>query len=181
MALTVEQKNYRLVRLLLIVVIGMFGFGYALVPLYNVLCEITGLNGKQNVIPADKVTYKVDSSRQINVEFLTSINQQVPLDFKAQTSQLTINPGRYYTVNFTATNKSERPMLAQAIPSFSPGLVAKYFEKVECFCFNQQSFQAGETKVMPMRFVVKPELPEQYKTITLSYTFFDNTDTTKKN
>jgi cytochrome c oxidase assembly protein subunit 11 len=177
---SVNQKNSKLVRTMLIVVVLMFGFGYALVPLYDVLCDITGLNGKYKEQAAKEVAYKVDSQREVTVEFITALNEATPLVFYSEAQKLKIHPGAYYTVNFFAENKTDKAMEAQAIPSFSPGAVAEYFKKIECFCFTRQTFKPREKKIMPMRFVVNPTLPEQYKTITLAYTFFDNTETSVK-
>lgn len=178
MAASTEQKNAKLVKVLVFVVIGMFGFGYALVPLYDVLCELTGINGKGDKTAVKESTYQADNNRELTIEFLTTINEQTPLRFWAEKKQLKVKPGKYYTVNFYAENKSGKTLPSQAIASFSPGLAANYVEKVECFCFRQQVFQPDETKTMPMRFVIKPDIPQELKTITLSYTFFDNT---KKN
>lgn len=178
---SLKQKNARLVQILAFVVIGMFGFGFALVPLYDVLCDLTGINGKTQSVAAEEVAYQVDTTREINVELLTSINETTPLEFSAETKQLKIHPGQYQTVNFYAKNKTDKNIVAQAIPSFSPGAVAKYFNKIECFCFKQQAFKPGETKTMPMRFVIKPDLPTDFNTITLSYTFFDNTKAATQN
>jgi cytochrome c oxidase assembly protein subunit 11 len=178
MADSLKQKNTRLAQILVLVVIGMFGFGFALVPLYDVLCELTGINGKAETIAAEKIPYKVDMSREINVELLTSLNESMPLEFRTETKHTKIHPGEYRTVNFYAENKTDKTIVGQAIPSFSPGAVAKYFNKIECFCFKQQTFKPGESKTLPMRFVIKPDLPEDFKTITLSYTFFDNTKAT---
>lgn len=173
----IKNKNTKLISVLVLVVVGMFGFGFALVPLYDVLCDITGLNGKADNIAVRETSYKTDTSREIVVEFITTLNESAALEFHPEIKQLKVHPGKYYTVNFYAENKSGKKMEAQAIPSFSPGLTAKYFEKVECFCFKQQIFKPGEAKTMPMRFVIKPDLPQEYKLITLSYTFFDNTKT----
>jgi cytochrome c oxidase assembly protein subunit 11 len=175
-----ENKNAKLVRTLLFVVVGMFGFGYALVPLYDVLCEVTGLNGKVASSAVKEAGYQIDSKREITVEFMTSLNESAPMEFRAETKKIKIHPGAYYTVNFYAENKTDKAMAAQAIPSISPGPAAEYFEKTECFCFTEQNFKAREAKTMPVRFVVKPAIPEQYKTITLAYTFFDNTDKSVK-
>jgi cytochrome c oxidase assembly protein subunit 11 len=170
-----KQKNAKLIRTLLLVVIGMFGFGYALVPLYDVLCEVTGINGKVEAVAAKENLYQPDANREITVEFMTSLNEAAPMEFRAETKKMKIHPGAYYTVNFYAENKTDKDMVAQAIPSISPGPVAEYFEKTECFCFSEQKFKAREGKTMPVRFVVNPKIPEKYKTITLAYTFFDNT------
>lgn len=175
-----KVKNAKLVRTLVIVVIGMFGFGFALVPLYDVLCKVTGLNGKVEQNAVNDVVYSVDKEREITVEFLTTVNKSTPMKFSAQTQQLKIHPGEYYTVNFYAENLTDKPMVAQAIPSVSPGLSAEFFHKTECFCFTQQNFKAKEGRNMPVRFVVDPKIPVDYKTITLAYTFFDNTETLQK-
>lgn len=172
-----NKKNARLVRTLLLVVVGMFGFGFALVPLYDVLCDITGLNGKPASTAVKSVVYPVDKSREITVEFMTALNEKTPLVFRSELKKLIVHPGEYYTVNFYAENMTDKVMVAQAIPSISPGLAAEYFKKTECFCFTEQTFKPREGKTMPVRFVVNPELPKQYKTITLAYTFFDKTKT----
>jgi cytochrome c oxidase assembly protein subunit 11 len=145
-----------------------------------VLCDITGLNGKFKGEAVKVVNYEIDNEREISVEFITALNESTPLVFRAETKNLKIHPGAYYTVNFYAENKTDKAMVAQAIPSFSPGAVAEYFKKTECFCFSEQRFKPRENKVMPVRFVVDPALPELYKTITLAYTFFDNTETSVK-
>jgi len=180
MSESVNKKNAKLVRTLLFVVLGMFGFGYALVPLYDVLCEITGINGKVESAAAKEASYEVDKNREITVEFMTSLNESTPMVFRSETKKMKIHPGEYYTVNFYAENKTDKVMIARAIPSISPGPVAEYFKKTECFCFSEQTFKAREGRTMPVRFVVDPELPQQYKTITLAYTFFDNTETSVK-
>jgi len=176
----INKKNTRLVRILVFIVIGMFGFGFALVPLYDVLCDITGLNGKAKSSAVKEVSYQVDKSREITVEFMTALNESTPMTFRSETKTIKVNPGEYYRVNFYAENKTDNVMVAQAIPSISPGLAAEYFKKTECFCFTEQIFKARESKVMPVRFVVDPKLPIDYKTITLAYTFFDNTKKSQK-
>ncbi|HEY8160093.1 MAG TPA: cytochrome c oxidase assembly protein [Methylobacter sp.] len=176
----VTQKNAKLVRILVFVVLGMFGFGYALVPLYDVLCDITGLNGKVESSAIKEVGYEVDKDREITVEFMTALNETTPMVFRSEIKKLKVHPGEYYTVNFYAENKTDKVMIARAIPSISPGLVAEFFKKTECFCFSEQTFKAREGRTMPVRFVVNPEIPKEYKTITLAYTFFDNTETSVK-
>jgi cytochrome c oxidase assembly protein subunit 11 len=176
MSEAIEQKNSKLVTKLLIIVLGMFGFGYALVPIYDVLCDITGINGKVDLEASSETVYEIDKSRVITVEFISSLNKNIPMVFRSETKKMTVHPGGYYTVNYFAENKTGKNMVAQAIPSISPGAAAEFFKKTECFCFTEQKFAAHESKTMPVRFVVDPELPERYKTITLAYTFFNNTE-----
>jgi cytochrome c oxidase assembly protein subunit 11 len=174
-----KQKNTRLVKKLVIVALLMFGFGYALVPIYDVLCDITGQNAKlKESVEADQA-FVVNESRDVTVEFVTSVNESTPLDFRVETRSMKVHPGQYYTVNFYAKNNLATQLKAQAIPSISPGLAEEFFKKVQCFCFELQTFEAHEEKTMPVRFVVDPKLPERYKTITLSYTFFDRTNNTE--
>lgn len=174
------QKNTKLVRKLVIIVLGMFGFGYALVPIYDVFCDITGLNGKTASEAISNVKYDVDLDREITIEFITSVNKAAPIAFRIEKNKIKIHPGQYYTVNFYAENKTDKKMLARAIPSVTPGLAAEYLKKTECFCFSEQTFEPNEVKLMPVRFVIDPELPAKYKTITLAYTFFDNTEKSVK-
>lgn len=174
------QKNMRLVKILALVGVGMFGFGYALVPIYDVLCDITGIGGKTNAQAVVEEAYQVDKSREVKVEFLTTLNELTPLTFWVEKNFIKVHPGQYYTVNFYAENKTDKTLVVRAIDSVSPGLTKDYFKKTVCFCFTQQTFKPHERKTMPVRFVVKPDLPSQYKTITLSYTFFDNTETSVK-
>jgi len=173
------KKNRSLVIKLVAIAVGMFGFGCALVPLYNVFCQVTGINGKTNTVAATNLNYEVSKDREVTVEFVTSLNKTTPMEFSAKIKKLRVHPGEFYTVNFFARNKTDKMLVAQAIPSITPGPAAEYFKKTECFCFSQQTFKPGESKTMPVRFVVNPELPERYNTITLSYTFFDITDKSK--
>jgi len=174
-----RQKNLKLVKKLVVVALLMFGFGYALVPLYNVLCDITGQNAKLKEASEAESAFVVDQNREVTVEFVTAVNESTPLDFRAETYSMKVHPGQYYTVNFHARNNLATPIKAQAIPSIAPGLAEEFFKKVQCFCFELQTFAAHEEKTMPVRFVVNPKLPERYKTITLSYTFFDKTNNTE--
>jgi cytochrome c oxidase assembly protein subunit 11 len=178
----VAVKNKKLVRNLAFVAVAMFGFGYALVPLYDVLCEWKWIErDRPDAIKAiPETAYEIDVNRNIKVEFMTTLNENTPMVFRAEQTQITVHPGEYHTVNFYAENKTDKPMVARAIPSFSPALTSTYFEKVECFCFSEQTFAPHEGKTMPMRFVVNPALPSDYQTITLSYTFFDNTQNAVK-
>lgn len=161
---------------MLLIAVAMFGFGFALVPLYDVFCEITGLNGK----PADE-KYEVsdtsiDTSRTVKVQFVTTNNDGMVWEFKPSVAEMTVHPGEVAQTEFYARNPRGFDMTAQAIPSLVPFKAAEYFHKTECFCFNQQSLTAGEDVKMPLRFIVDKELPKNVKTITLAYTLFDVTD-----
>lgn len=158
------------VRQLLLVAAGMFGFGIlVLPPLYDVICDITGLNGTVNSVPVE-VTENVQEDRQVKVEFLVSTQGQ--WEFKRPQPSMTVHPGKMYAAEFFAKNLTGSGQIAQAVPSVSPSIAAKYFIKTECFCFSQQEFAANEAKDMPVRFVVDPDLPADVETITLSYTFY---------
>lgn len=174
----IEQKNARLARNLGLIALSMFGFGYAMVPLYDVLCEWKWIErDRPDAVKAiPQQAYEIDVNRDFAVDFVTELNERTPLEFHTDSKRLTVHPGQYHTVNFYATNKTDKEIVARAIASFSPALISKYFEKVQCFCFEEQVFKPFETKTMPMRFVINPEMPKEYKAITLAYTFFDNTD-----
>lgn len=173
-----ENKNVKLAITLALIAVVMFGFGYALAPIYDALCRagIIQQTRPDDVKPiANNTLYKIDKSRDITVEFMTTLNEKTDMIFRAEKQKITVHPGNYYTVNFYAENKSDKVLIARAIPDFSPDLAKNFFEKTQCFCFEKQTFKAHEAKVMPMRFVINPEFPAHYKTITLSYTFFDIT------
>ncbi len=158
--------------------VAMFGFGYALVPLYDVLCDITGLNGKsENVTQQQQASFEVDESRTITVEFITSLNQGMSWDFEAVTTKMQVHPGKPYQASFFVKNKTSRSIVGQAIPSVAPFSAANHFIKTECFCFNNQMLEAGQSLEMPVVFVINPALPDHVKTVTLSYTYFDVSNT----
>lgn len=164
------------------VTLAMFGFGFALVPLYGLLCDLTGFNGRSvgMLVPAADVAERVDESRTVTVEFLTTVNGGRPWRFAAETPRLQVHPGKLYSVNFVAHNPQDRAVVAQAVPSVAPWNAANYLKKTECFCFRQQPFAPGEEKTMPMRFILDPELPAAVDTVTLSYTFFDVTEVAQR-
>ena len=171
-----ERSTRNLVGKLVLVVVGMFGFGYLMVPIYDVLCEITGLNGKTGVVEAREANaIEVDRTREITVEFIANLNQGAAWDFKPETVRMRVHPGQLYTTTYVARNKASRDVVGQAVPSVAPREASKYFNKTECFCFSQQPFAANETKNMPLTFVIDPDIPKSVKTVTLSYTFFDTT------
>lgn len=157
--------------------VGMFGFAFALVPLYDVICEVTGLNGKTGGrYEAAPAALKPDLSRDVQVRFVTNTNAAMPWHFGAKQGGMAVNPGGVNVAMFYAENPTDRPMVAQTIPSIAPGRAASYFHKTECFCFDQQVLMPGEKVEMPMRFIVDRDLPESVVTISLSYTMFDITD-----
>jgi cytochrome c oxidase assembly protein subunit 11 len=170
-----NKANMRLVRRIVLVALAMFGFGFAMVPFYNVFCEWTGLNGKVKGEATASGEYEVDREREITLEFITSLNAGMPLAFRAERSKLKVHPGQYYTVNFYVENLTDRKIIGQAIPSIAPGLYANHLKKAECFCFAEQAFEPHAQRQMPVRFVVDPALPKDVKDMTLSYTFFDIT------
>jgi len=171
-----SQDKKPVVGKLLLLVIMMFGFGYALIPLYDVFCEVTGLNGKTG----DQVSFTkapvVDEKRLVRVTFLASLNESMPWEFKPQQSFIEVHPGKPTTINYIAKNTSKNSITGQAVPSVAPGLAAAYFQKTECFCFTQQELKPGEEKLMPVTFIVDSKLPQKMNELILSYTFFTSTE-----
>lgn len=176
--MALKPENLKMVRKLAVVTVGMFAFGYALVPIYKSICEVTGINilalGEQ-VISGTKGSYnsntQVDTSRTITVEF--DANSRGPWEFKPATRSLQVHPGELTTVMYEFQNVQNRRMAAQAIPSYAPQQAQAHFNKVECFCFNQYTLEPGEKKSWPVVFVIDPKLSRDVHTITLSYTFFE--------
>ena len=167
-----RQANRRLVRRMLLITAAMFGFRFAMVPIYDVLCQVTGLNGKTGSRVAAVEPMKIDESRTVTVEFVANLNVTAPWEFAPQVTRMTVHPGQFYQTHFHARNLTHQSLVGQAIPSVSPGLAASHFQKIECFCFNRQQFHAGESKEMPVTFRIDPDLPPDVRTVTLSYTFF---------
>ena len=158
---------------LAIVPLLMFGFGFALIPLYDVFCDITGLNGKTGRVEASEIDASlVDKSRTIEVRFLANTSAGLPWSFRPLVKKMEVHPGQVYEARFEVRSSSGKVTLGQAIPSVSPGLAAEYFNKTECFCFTQQELAAYESREMPLRFVVGSEISDKIEEITLSYTFF---------
>ena len=157
---------------LLLFAAGMFVFGYALVPLYDAFCEVTGFGGRTNEAPA-VVAEAADTSRSIELQFVTTVNEYAPWEFRSSVPAMTVHPGGLYEATFVARNLADRNMTAQAVPSVAPQQASKYFKKLECFCFTTQDFAPHETRELPVRFIIDSDLPDYVDTITLSYTFFD--------
>ena len=165
------QANQQTLVKLLVVAVMMFGFGYAMVPFYRAICDALGLN---SVVKPDAVANtQVDAGRTLTIEFDTNLRSNLPWTFTAVDRSVRIHPGELAQVTFEVRNGSDRPVTGQAIPSFGPQLAGRYFKKLDCFCFTQQTLAPGETSVMPVVFVVEPGLPQDVNTVTLSYTFFE--------
>jgi cytochrome c oxidase assembly protein subunit 11 len=168
--------NRRMLGKLLVVAAAMFGFGYALVPMYRAICDALGVNvlsiGEQRrAEEAAPRNTQVDATRTVTIEF--DANARGPWDFKPARSSLQVHPGEVATVMYEFRNRQGRTMAAQAIPSYAPGQAAAHFRKIECFCFNEYTLAPGESRQWPVTFVVDPRLPADVTTITLSYTFFE--------
>ncbi|MGP1629579.1 MAG: cytochrome c oxidase assembly protein [Giesbergeria sp.] len=181
--MTARRDNIRMVGKLAIVALGMFAFGYGLIPVYKRICEVTGINilalserqvpgngtaGRDVRIPENS---QIDTSRTITVEF--DANARGPWSFQPAKRSLEVHPGELTTVMYEFQNTQDRRMSAQAIPSYAPRQAAPFFNKVECFCFNQYTLEPGEKREWPVAFVIDPRLSKDVKTITLSYTFFE--------
>lgn len=164
-------ETRRLVRRLLLVVVAMFGFGFALVPLYDVMCEAFGINGK--TAGAYSGSQQVDETRTVRVQFLATNAAGMAWRFAPQQDELRVHPGASNEVLFVAHNPTGQAMTGQAIPSVAPARAAAWFHKTECFCFTQQVLQPGERIEMPVRFIVDRDLPADVSQLTLGYTLFD--------
>ena len=167
-----KKANARTMRKLFIVAVAMFGFGYALVPLYDVFCELTGINGKTKRGTIQQVA-KVDTDRWITVEFTAHTNSSLPWEFRPMQSKMRVHPGQIVIAKYFARNTSAQMTTGRAVPSVSPSKAARYFKKIECFCFSEQQLKAGEQKEMPVQFYVDTKVPEEVDRITLSYAFFN--------
>jgi cytochrome c oxidase assembly protein subunit 11 len=169
------KANRQLVFKLTVVVALMFGFGYALVPIYRAICDALGINvlssGEERKKDSSQLNTQVDRSRTVTVEF--DANARGPWDFKPALRSLQVHPGELATVMYEFRNKQDRTMAAQAIPSYAPMQASPHFNKLECFCFNEYTLAPGEVKQWPVVFVIDPKLPKDVTTITLSYTFFE--------
>jgi cytochrome c oxidase assembly protein subunit 11 len=169
------KPHNKTVKKLLLVVLSMFGFGFALVPLYDIFCDITGLNGKTNTSAVNYQANGIDTSRLIKVQFITRNAQGVPWKFEPILNEINVHPGEMKVVSFYAKNNAQHDIIGQAVPSVSPGMAANYFHKIECFCFTQQPLKAAEEVEMGLQFYVDLALPEDINTLTLSYTLYDIT------
>lgn len=172
------QNNLTVLRKMLVVACVMFGFGFALVPFYKKICEVTGVN---NVLKADEIANtQVNAARWLTVEFDTNVRDNLPWTFRPLEKSVRFHPGELMQVMFEIRNNSNRAITGQAIPSYGPQVAAGYFKKLECFCFRQQTLQPGEVRRMPVVFVIENGLPQDVNTVTLSYSFFEIEGTANK-
>jgi cytochrome c oxidase assembly protein subunit 11 len=175
--MSTAKRHNRLAFKLTVAVFAMFGFGYALVPLYSMLCEITGLNGKTGeVSAAEAVKQAPDMERIVTVRFVATLNNSAPMEFGPNDLTMQVHPGVLYKTSYRAENRTGRPLVAQAVPSVVPREGSLYFSKTECFCFTRQQFAPKEARDMPVQFVIDPDLPEHIDSLILSYTFYDVTE-----
>ncbi|WP_462173664.1 cytochrome c oxidase assembly protein [Pseudoalteromonas xiamenensis] len=164
-----------LLKKLVLTSLGMFAFAFALVPLYDVFCQMTGLNGKPSLAVA-QASQQIDIERFVDVSFTTHAQQGAPFSVQAEHFKVTIQPGEITKVAFSATNLSQEARVMQAIPSVSPGIASKYLHKMACFCFNQQPMEAGQHQTFELMFYLDTALPYEIEELTLSYTLFDITE-----
>lgn len=172
--------NSRTLAKLLLVTLGMFGFGFALVPFYYKICEVTGINSGAEQALAKNT--QVDASRWVTLEFDANTNESLPWKFKPAQRSIKVHPGQLVQVDYEVTNTSDKDIIGQAVPSYGPARAAQFFKKIECFCFTPQRLAAGESRRMPVLLVLDPGLEKDVHTVTLSYTFFqvdEQSQTTK--
>jgi cytochrome c oxidase assembly protein subunit 11 len=170
-----RRANRKLIVGLLIMTAGSFAFGWALVPLYDLLCRAAGIGNAEARAGATVVREAVDPDREVTIEFVASPASVGSYEFRPKVASMRIHPGKLYDSEFYAKNLTPFASVAQAVPSITPVGTAKYFHKTECFCFSPQKFAAGEGRDMPVRFIVDPQLPANIDTLTLAYTFYDTT------
>ncbi len=170
-----RRANRKLVKALVIMTAGSFAFGWALVPLYNVLCRAAGIGNAEAKAGVSTVRESIDPNREVTIEFLAEPASVGSFDFQPKVASMRIHPGRLYDATFLARNLTNVASVAQAVPSISPTGTAKYFHKTECFCFSPQKFAPGEKRELPVRFIVDPALPVTVDKLTLAYTIYDLT------
>ena len=171
--MSLKHENRSLTLKLAVFALGSFAFGFALVPLYDVLCDITGYGNQKRLAQASVVNLKPDPNRLVTIEFLAELPTVGNWEFRPVVRSVKVHPGELTMVEYEIVNVREAPVTGQAVPSYGPQRAGEYFQKVECFCFTQQTLAAGETRRMPVTFVVDPKLPASVRTIAVSYTFFE--------
>jgi cytochrome c oxidase assembly protein subunit 11 len=168
-----RRANLSMFWKLVAIAAGSFGFGFALVPLYNVLCSVTGYGDQAKLLQRVTAIEHPDPSRTITVEFLADVASAGTFEFRPVVRTVQVHPGQLFTAEFYAKNLTGRDTVAQAVPNIAPSEVAAYFHKTECFCFSPQHFALNEGRDMPVRFIIDPALPSHIDLITLAYTFYD--------
>ena len=171
-----RRANRRLIRGLLVMTAGSFAFGWTLIPLYGVFCKVVGIGNAEAKSPRSDAREAIDPNREVTVEFIADPASVGSFEFRPEAASMRVHPGKLYDTMFYAKNLTQGPSVAQAVPSISPTLAAKYFHKTQCFCFSPQHFGVGEGRDMPVRFIVDPQLPGNVDKITLAYTFYDTTE-----
>jgi cytochrome c oxidase assembly protein subunit 11 len=171
------QSSNALIRKMVWSSVGAFAFCFAMIPLYQIYCEVTGANGKTGKASTAET---VDHSREIKVQFDGAVNSQLPWTFKPLAPSMKVHPGAVNLAKYTVTNLSDRPIVGKAVPSVAPNDASLYFDKTECFCFTEQKLLPGETMELPVRFIVHSEIPKEHKVLTLSYTFYADEVATRK-
>ena len=177
-----SKLNQRTYKKMVWLAVGSFGFAFAMVPMYNIACEkVFGIKLDKTASAAPKAgTARVDERRTVQVYFDGTVNSKLPWTFVPNKASMSVVPGKLYETSYSARNTAAFPVVGNAAPSIAPNQFSSFFNKTECFCFTEQALQAGESKDMPVRFIVSPDLPKEITTLTLSYTFFINDAATAK-
>jgi len=176
-----KKLNIKTAKKLIFICFSMFLFSFALIPLYNVICDVTGLNGNTSNLKEKVESYSESvSAEKLNIQFIAHQSNDNKLTFKPSEFEMTISPGKVYSTMYIATNKTNSEIVGQAIPSVSPNEASRYLKKIECFCFEQQTFKPGEVVKLPLYFAIDEKLPSRIKTVTLSYSFFESLNVSKK-
>ena len=171
-----NEGSKKTIKTLCFAVIGMFTFSFALVPLYNVFCEVTGLNGKIELRATNNKNIESENGRDISIQFVSHNNEEMPWAFKPTEDNIKVTTGKYHTSTFYVKNTTNKRMVAQAIPSVAPSNAAAHLKKLECFCFEQQELAPGEEALLPVKLIFDNELPSSINSVVLSYTIFDVTE-----
>ncbi|MGQ2966574.1 cytochrome c oxidase assembly protein [Methylophilus sp.] len=170
------QANKKLALKLVWIIVGALLFAFALVPLYDVFCSVTGLNGKTSNIAQTATSQKVDTSREVTVQFVSAVMPGLGWNFYPKQASVKVHPGQVTVVMFEAKNITSEVVAGQAIPSVTPGKASAHLKKIECFCFVRQSLDPGQVKLLPLRFFISADLPPDVNELTLSYSFFPATN-----
>ena len=172
-----HKANRKLTLQLWLFAAGFLAFGFALVPLYNVLCEVTGYGDRSKLVEAASIVEAPDENRTVTIELISTAPTFGNWEFRPESAQIEVHPGKLYEAKFYARNLREQPVTAQAVPSIAPLQATQYFRKTECFCFTPQPFDGGQARELSVRFIVEPKLPATIDRLTLGYAMYDSQDT----